>query len=534
MFLKTLDSMPRPPSLASNAQSRAYLPSTSSSLSNPRHSVLATSDGLEGSGQAPVSASGAESAIGSTSAFRRKRMTKTQATEALNNMASSYTLTGQPFAQPGNSPLTGSALATSSSVSPIDRLAPSTVRTVTTNRLMTPLSGASAERGTGAIEEAHRSSMLPATSRETGLVGRMGSSVKSSSPLAQAPIQATSTQSQRIDSRESDASLPLVEHAGCSGSPQRKLHPPLVPERFDLPDQQGSDQSEQVSGRHVQSLPGNGPGVGLYRKHSLPPPLPCNLTRSGDIASQPVPIRLERDSKRRVPVLQRGGFNQLMSLGNDNTSAPEIGITSVSVGGSTDNVLGSSSPGTSTSKKISRSAPGRDPSANPKIVAHNLKGFHPPTTASPSSSPLGSPHARVAETANVDPGFAYGRARSPSVEPHQSIFGRTAKAAMLPPSMIRAISGDLPFSQPVGTPSSMSNRNQFAQDDSKQSCTTAPASPTDRTQTVGHHSQDRRWISESHDIYKHLRRQELSTETAEIDEDDSVIGDLEMSDCNEP
>jgi hypothetical protein len=500
--------MPRPPSIA-NAPSRAYLPSTSSSLSNPRHSVLATPEGMAGSAEGSGPPSVAESTTASTGAFRRKRMTKSQATEALNNMASSYTLAAQPFAQPGSSPLTGSALATSNSVSPIDRLIPSALRAATGPR-NTIIPSDVGERHYS--DDSLRSVGHTGPGREPGLTGRLASSVKSSSPLTQAPLQASS---QRND--------PQANYRIRS---DRETKSPVNPESFALPDQQlpfrptGND-TLLYTDRHVQSLPGDGSGVGLSRNHSLPAPSPDSRERV-DITSHPVLIGSERDSRRRMPVLQRGGFGQLMSMPSDNASVPSVGITSISVGGAADNNLGVTAPGSPAAKKISRSAPGRDALGSPKGIPHSL--LHVQNAPAIPAMSLGSLQARVLEGA----GSSYGCSRMSQ----QNALEHNSRPAMPAPSMIRALSGD---PSTGGLRRQSATNYQRAPEYQAHACATAPASPNERIRATDRDGRPRRWISETDYLSERQQRMDsrrLSVEGEGNETEESVVGDMEMSDHN--
>lgn len=537
MFLKTLESMPRPPSLASASQSRAYLPSTSSSLSNPRHSVLATGPKLGGSPGDSGPSSGTDSMVtGGGSAFMRKRMTKAEVDAALNRMAGSYTLAAQPFAQPGSIPLTGSALATSSSISPVDRLTPAALRTSSVNRQNPPLVGDRTDQSVTSGEPM-RSSTQAASARDVGFVARIGSSVKSSSPLAQAPIQASpmdppatrqASDQNRIHSGDQLSRGQIQENKRAIERP----HP--RPETFDLPDDHAdrttSDRMLPRIDRHVQSLPGNSHGISLSRNHSLPPPLP-STTASGDAASLPIPIHGERDSKRRAPVLQRGGFNQLMSSSRDNTSGPATGISSISVGGSADMHVGSASP----ARKVSRSVPARDLLASPINGGQHLPSHTAPTS---ESSPVGPTHdAPVpADTADRDQHLA--NVSRPALRNHSSSIG--------PPHLLRALSGGSAIGQVAGNNvrEQLSNeqsgvkrtgaviRNDLVyrtSSEKQQSCATAPSSFDDRRGPIDYARPGRRWASEEDQIRDNASR---GSGYAHDDNEESVVGDLEMSDCN--
>jgi hypothetical protein len=542
MFLKTLESMPRPPSLASAAQSRAYLPSTSSSLSNPRHSVLATGLNSGGSPGDSGPSSGADSMVtGGGSAFMRKRMTKAEVDAALNRMAGSYTLAAQPFAQPGTAPLTGSALATSSSVSPVDRLTPSALRTPSINRHNAPLIGDRIDQPIASSEPVNRSASHTASTRDVGFAARMGSSVKSSSPLAQAPIQA----SPMDPPATGQASVYDQSHSGDQVSDRAQIQDTMRglgrtdprPESFDLPDEQSrrhtSERMLPKVDRHVQSLPGNSHGISLTRNHSLPPPLP-STSASGDAASLPIPIQGERDSKRRAPVLQRGGFNQLMSLSRDNTSGPATGISSVSVGGSADLHPGSALP----AKKVSRSVPVRDLLANPRTGAQQL----PSQTASISDSLRVGPAADTAF-----PERTACRDDQPENVSRPSL--RDPRASIGTPHLIRALSGgsviervvgndvreqaspersDIRHTRPaVGSSYNLVYRTSGAT--KQQSCATAPASFDERKGPVDHIRPDRRWASEEDQVRSNALP---GGGYAHDDNEESVVGDLEMGDCN--
>jgi len=436
-------------------------------------------------------------------------MTKSQATEALNNMASSYTLAAQPFAQPGSSPLTGSALVTSNSVSPIDRLIPSALRAATgpRNSIGPPDVG---ERHHG--DDSLRSVGHTGPGREVGFTGRLASSVKSSSPLTQAPLQASS--------KKNDP------QANYTTRPDSEIKSPANPESLALPDQQLQSRTTSndmllYTDRHVQSLPGDGSGVGLSRNHSLPAPSPDS--RQGlDVTSHPVLIGSERDSRRRMPVLQRGGFGQLMSMPSDNASVPSVGITSISVGGAADNNLGVTAPGSPVAKKISRSAPGRDALGSPKGIPHSLLSVAN-APAIPAVS-LGSPQARVSEGA----GSSYGRSRMNQ----QSSLERNTRPAMPAPSMIRALSGD---------PSTGGLRRQSAINYQKApeyqapTCATAPASPNERLRATDRDGRPRRWISETDYLGEHpqpVDSRRVSVEGEGNETEESVVGDMEMSDHN--
>jgi len=435
-------------------------------------------------------------------------MTKSQATEALNNMASSYTLAAQPFAQPGSSPLTGSALATSNSVSPVDRLIPSVLRAATGPRnTIVPSDGGERHHGDDSLRGAGHTG----PSREAGLTGRLGSSVKSSSPLTQAPLQASSKRN------DPQTNYPI--------NLDSKLKLPANPEPFALPDRQkpsGIIGNETIlyADRHVQSLPGDGSGVGLSRNHSLPAPTPGS--REVDITSHPVLIGSERDSRRRMPVLQRGGFGQLMSMPSDNASVPSVGITSISVGGAADNNNDVPSPGSPAAKKISRSAPGRDALGSPKGIPHSLLGVQN-APAIPATS-LGSPQARVLEGAST----SYGRSR----DNQQNTLDSNRRSAMPAPSMIRALSGD---PSTGGLRRQSATNYQRAPEYEAQICATAPASPNERIRGTDRDGRPRRWISETDYVgvrQQHVDIRRVSVEGEGNETEESVVGDMEMSDHN--
>jgi hypothetical protein len=447
--------------------------------------------------------------MGSTTAFRRKRMTKSQATEALNNMASSYTLAAQPFAQPGSSPFTGSALATSNSVSPVDRLVPSALRSATGHRNTIVPSDAT-ERHHG--EDSLHSISQISSGRDAGLTGRMASSVKSSSPLAQAPLQAPFRAN---DPQEQYANRPeratrSSAKVGVSGSSNQ--HSETYAMRNEIP---------LISDRHVQSLPGDRSGVGLTRNHSLP--APSSDSHEGvEVTSHPVLIGSERDSRRRLPVLQRGGFNQLVSMPSDNASVPSVGVTSVSVGGAADNILGTSAPASPAAKKVSRSAPGRDALGSPRGITYSLL-----STQNAPVIPavfLGPSQARGVEGS----GSSYGRSR----DTQQSVPEHKARSPLPAPSMIRALSGD---PSTGGLRRQSATNYQRTADHQAHACATAPASPNERIRATDREGHSRRWISETDYLLE--RRQAVDVRRLSVEEDaneveDSVVGDMEMSDYN--
>lgn len=150
--------------------------------------------------------------------------------------------------------------------------------------------------------------------RETPL-GVKGNSVKSSSPLAQAPIQASPNPTRLVN-------LPPVsaEHQpASSNSNDRSLQ--------SSPRNLGAERSTQhvQPDSHAHRLPS------LGRNKSLPPAPSFKETET----AQPLE---SQSSKRRAPVLQRGGFNQLVSP--INVSATGKSTTSACAARS----LGSTSP----------------------------------------------------------------------------------------------------------------------------------------------------------------------------------------------
>ena len=471
-------------------------------------------------------------------------MTKAEVDAALNRMAGSYTLAAQPFAQPGGSPLTGSALATSSSVSPIDRLVPSALRSSSYNR-PAPLSVSDRNDQTPtSSEQAQRTFSQTTSTRDVGFVTRLGSSVKSSSPLAQAPIQASPMESyasaQASDhdqysdgDQQGQARLAQPSHRPGRSDPQ--------PEPFNLPQErlrhQASERNAPTLDRHVQSLPGNSHEVSLSRNHSLPPPLP-STSASGDSASTPIPIDNDRDSRRRAPVLQRGGFNQLMSSSRDHTSGPAIGISSVSVGGSAETPIGAASP----VRKISRSVPARDTLVSPKVGGQTLLPLQTTSPASPRASlKSGILHADHAELREERPDGLVERVSKPNSVNYRTLVNH--------PHLIRALSGG-PM---VGRSTSIDDREYASRDESEsrparntveshdrgypvsslstpQPCATAPASFDERKRVGANAELTRRWASED----EPTRNCSSSgrTRSDNEDNDESVVGDLEMSDCN--
>lgn len=461
----------------------------------------------------------------------RKRMTKAEVDAALNRMAGSYTLAAQPFAQPGGGLLTGSALATSSSVSPVDRLLPSALRSPSTDRPGLPEAGSRAEQSVSLGESSRRTASQTASTRDVGFVTRLGSSVKSSSPLAQAPIQASPM--------DPHVALPASSF-GRHAETDRVARADPQAESFGLPTEPALRHASEralplnTNNRHVQSLPGNSYGVGLSRNHSLPPPLPTSSANEND-ASMPILVDSDRDSRRRAPVLQRGGFNQLMSQSRDKTSGPATGISSVSVGGSADQGIGITSP----PRKFSRSVPARDLLASPRALGQPLPLHNTAGTESTRDSP-GSGNLLLVHGALRDERTS-GRAESVSRP-----SSRSDRAAANHPRLARALSGgpeigrvassdgqEYALRDPSRTAAGSRDRTYRASvDTSQQPSLTAPASFDERRRAATYaEPTGRRWASDD-DRYQHYANDGRRDQPDNDDNEDSVVGDLEMSDCH--
>jgi hypothetical protein len=371
--------MPRPPSLsASVAQSRAYLPSTSSLLSLPRRSSRGSPEPSE-----PPSGTGSIGIGAGASAFMRRPLTKAQVNDTLNRMAGSYTMAAQPFPQPVSSAgLTGSALATSSSVSPVDRMMPSGMRAAQQRSSLNQTSSLGESRGQPVSPTLHErtssTSSFPASNKEVAFSLRMGSSVKSSSPLAQAPIQASPTVSafqggepisdkekEERDREQGEVSLAPVVTTVDQSSP------------IDL--QSRDMQSDLTKGRQIQSLPGSSQSPSLTRNRSLPPPNEPELVIPDDyLPSRPMSIDREKDGKRiRAPVLQRGGFGQLMSPDKEGIRVASPGAReSKEIATGNGKGLGS----------LGRPSPSSSPRGNPMLLSPT--GIISPLPTSPNSQGL--------------------------------------------------------------------------------------------------------------------------------------------------
>ena len=249
-FLKTLDALPQPPSLAAQAihASRSHLPSTSSSLSNP--SVPPSPSPLHGSIGSPGQGTGAAAVP-----TGRAPMTRTQVDDALRRMAGSFNL--------NTSKLVESTVAADvgSSRQPSPSSASGSGSHVPSVGLLTASRPESAPR------------KVPPLDPETPRPGlRQQSSIKTGSPLASSPAQ-----------------LPLPE----SPTPESKTKSPALghPTARSLPGTGGGSLLEDVASPLPFAMP-------IGTAHLSPQTTGTSTATNESRAS----------ASRRGPVLLRGGF----------------------------------------------------------------------------------------------------------------------------------------------------------------------------------------------------------------------------------
>ncbi|KAK6906727.1 hypothetical protein I203_100714 [Kwoniella mangroviensis CBS 8507] len=275
-FLKTLDALPQPPSIAAQAvqsSSRSHLPSTSSSLSAPSvpptPSPLLTSSGSPGTGAAGYGG--------------RVPMTRQQVDEELRRMAGSFSLNtpsafvnspsaiASGLSSPVRGPATGSGSNTNSnSTNPSSIGLLSASRPASANRRAIP--GFEQERGSRPLyrrqTSGEKSPLGPGPSSGPGL--SVPTSIASRSPISASPMTALKS----------------------ADDVHNHTHPHI--------------HSHVIQGGGARSLPGRGRDVTVLDEELLP-------ARSAGITSVLSPqttgtSATESMRSRRGPVLLRGGF----------------------------------------------------------------------------------------------------------------------------------------------------------------------------------------------------------------------------------
>lgn len=274
-FLKTLDALPQPPSLAAQAahSSRAYLPSTSSSLSVPSVPPSPSGAALQGSGGSP----GQSGPIPN-----RTPMTRAQVDDALRRMTGSFTQNTRTFEASVSASASASAsLSPSVSASQNELRGPQIVSRDTSTAASgstnvsgqpspSPVSPASATPAVGLLTASRPGSVMgighglssrraaPVSIPRRPSAGQAGphsggtslgrsASVKNSSPLSGAPIGAG----------QSSSMLPPDESGTATGQEDPNViaskAPETTPQAYRIPPLHPSPRTLKATAR---SLPG--------------------------------------------------------------------------------------------------------------------------------------------------------------------------------------------------------------------------------------------------------------------------------------
>jgi autophagy-related protein 13 len=292
-FLKTLDSLPQPPSLAAQAATtRARQPSASSSLSNTNTSIRQASSPLQ------TSSAGA-TGTGPGTGTGRAPVTRAQVDDAVRKMTGSFAASTKTLEQ--SNVMSSTRLDTTLSNRSTSATAPS-VGLLTASR-PSPVPRRVSPASLSA--QAGRRSSIDDTASSSPPVGR-SASVKKNSPLSGEPLQPP-TPGPVIDRPLARAPVEADSQAVQTALPQSP--PPTA--------------SQMKS--TARSLPA-GPAP-LAQDSPVPIPGRPGLPASGFLSPQPTGSASKRDtiagtSQRRGPVLLRGGFDGRSQSGQRHSTSP--------------------------------------------------------------------------------------------------------------------------------------------------------------------------------------------------------------------